>query len=134
MLIIFYACFFLCCFFVYGVMKCVNVTNEVRGICFFYNKIVEGYLLEIERNVIIFYFGLLFDARCLTFIKIFFCLSLFSLCLFFGVVLFCRDVCFFVYTFCYYIFLLYSFKWFKFLDWIVIRCLYVYVYVYFYRY
>ena len=130
---IFYACFLLCCLFAHGAMKCVNVTNEVQGICPFYNKTVEGYLPEIERNAIIFHFGPLFDARCSTLTKIFFCSSLFPLCLPSGVVLPCRDVCFSVYTSCHHIFLLHGFKWPKFLDWTAIRCLHVHVYVYLHR-
>ena len=111
-----YACFLLCCLFAHGAMKCANVTNEVRGICPFYNQTVEGYLPEIERNAIIFHFGPLFATRCSPLTKIFFCSSLFPLCLPSGVVLPCRDVCFSVCTSCHHIFLLHGFQWPKFLD------------------
>ena len=67
-----YACFFFCCFFASGAMLCANVTDEVRGLCSFYNQTVEGYLPEIDRTRIIFHFRPLFQARCSPLTKIFF--------------------------------------------------------------
>ena len=110
------ACFFFCCLFAPGAMLCVNVTDEVQGLCPFYNQTVEGYLPQIDRNRIIFHFRPLFQARCSPLTNIFFCSSLFPLCLPSGGLLPCRDVCFSVYKSCHHIFLLHGFQWPEYLD------------------
>ena len=67
-----YSCFFFCCLFAPWAMLCVNVTDEVQGLCPFCNQTVEGYQPEIDRNRIIFHFRPLFQARCSPLTKSFF--------------------------------------------------------------
>ena len=113
-----YAFFLSCgCLFATGAaMECSNVTDEVRGICPFYNQTEEGHLPEIDRNKVIFHFRPLFHANCSPLTRIFFCSSLFPLCSPSGVVLPCRDVCLSIYESCHHIFMLHRFQWPEFLD------------------
>ena len=94
-------------------MECVNVSDEVRGRCHFYNQTGEGYLPEIDRNKIIFSFSTTLHTSCS---RLVFCSSLLPLCLPSGVVLPCHDVCFSIYTSCHHIFLLHGFQWPDYLD------------------
>ena len=126
-----YACFFFCCLFAPGALLCVNVTDKVQSLCPFYNQTVEGYLPEIDRTRIIFHFRPLFQARYSPLTKIFFCSSLFPLCLPSRVLLSCRDVCFSVYTSCHHIFCCTVFNGPNFLT--AKSYLHVQVYVYLHR-